>query len=182
MQHSVGIMELSSIARGFEVADVMLKKAAVELLMNRSICPGKFMIFIGGESEAVSQSIAAGEKAADDSYVDSMIIHNIHPDILPAISGTHEIGEVDALGVVETFSVATVIEAADASLKAADVTIVQLHLAMAIGGKAYYSIAGDVAAVREAVEAGAEYIKTKGLLVHKVVIPQPRKEIVLDRI
>ena len=113
MHHSVGIMELYSIARGFEVADTMLKEAEVELLMNRSICPGKFMIFIGGESEAVRQSMQAGEKAADDSYVDSMIIHNIHPDILPAISGTNEFDEVEALGIVETFSVATAIEAAD---------------------------------------------------------------------
>ncbi|MCK5519509.1 MAG: BMC domain-containing protein [Candidatus Marinimicrobia bacterium] len=182
MHHAVGVMELSSIARGFEVADVMLKQAESELLMNRSICPGKFMILIGGTSEAVAQSMAAGETMAEGVYVDSMIINNIHKDILPAISGTNEVAEVDALGIIETFSVATAIEAADASLKAADVKIVQMHLAMAIGGKAYYSISGDVAAVREAVEAGAEYIKTKGLLVHKVVIPQPRKEIILDKV
>jgi len=182
MHHSVAILELYSIARGFEVADVMLKEADVELLMNRSICPGKFMIFIGGESEAVRQSVLAGEKAADDAYVDSMIIHNIHPDILPAISGTNEFDEVEALGIVETFSVATAIEAADAGLKAADVKIVQMHLAMAIGGKAYYSLAGEVAAVREAVDAGVAYIKEKGLLVHQVVIPNPRKEIIIDRI
>ena len=104
MHHAVGVMELSSIARGFEVADVMLKQADTDLLMNRTICPGKYMILIGGTSEAVSQSMQAGEEKADDTYVDSMIINNIHKDILPAISGTNEFTEVDALGIVETFS------------------------------------------------------------------------------
>ncbi len=182
MHHAVGIIELTSIARGFEVADIMLKRADVELLMNRSICPGKYMVFIGGSSEAVAQSMEAGIRAADDSYVDSMVVNNIHGDILPAIAGTNELTDVDALGVVETFSVAAAVEAADASLKAADVRILQMHLAMAIGGKAYYTITGETEAVREAVNAAADYIRTKGLLVNKVVIPQPRREIVIDKV
>ena len=182
MHHAIGLIELTSIAKGFYIADTMLKTAKVDLLVNRSICPGKYMIIIGGEVQPIHEAMEAGEEAADETIVDSMIINNVHEDILPAISGTNEFQEVEALGIVETFSVATGIEAADASLKAANVKIVQLHLAMAIGGKAYYSVAGEVAAVEEAVAAGVKYIKSKGLLVSKVVIPQPRQEIVLDRI
>ncbi|HDR04020.1 MAG TPA: BMC domain-containing protein [Candidatus Marinimicrobia bacterium] len=180
--HAVGLVEMSSIARGFFVADTMLKKAQVKLLMNRSICPGKYMALIGGDVAEVEAAIAAGEKAADEYTIDTMIIRNLHSEILPALSGTNEFHKVDALGIVETFSVATTIEAADASLKAANVKIIQIHLAMAIGGKAYYSIAGDVAAVEAAVDAGVHYIKNKGLLVEKVVIPHPRQEIILDKI
>lgn len=180
--HALGLVEMSSIAKGFEVADAMLKKAQVELLMSRSICPGKYMVLIGGDVAEVESAVAEGERIADEVTVDTTIIRNLHPDILPALSGTNEFHDVAALGVVETFSVATAIEAADASLKAADVQMVQIHLAMAIGGKAYYSISGDVGAVEAAVDAGAAFIKTKGLLVHKVVIPNPRKEIVIDRI
>jgi microcompartment protein CcmL/EutN len=58
----------------------------------------------------------------------------------------------------------------------------EIHLAMAIGGKGYVTLTGDVAAVRTAVEVGADYVRSKGLLVQKVVIPQPREEILRDKI
>jgi microcompartment protein CcmL/EutN len=58
----------------------------------------------------------------------------------------------------------------------------EIHLAMAIGGKGYVTLTGDVAAVRTAVEVGADYIRSKGLLVQKIVIPQPREEILRDKI
>jgi len=60
--------------------------------------------------------------------------------------------------------------------------LIEIHLAMAIGGKGYVTLTGDVAAVTSAVEAGADYIRNKGLLVNKVVIPQPGKEIVQDKV
>jgi microcompartment protein CcmL/EutN len=86
------------------------------------------------------------------------------------------------LGIIETFSVASIIEAADAAVKAANVQLLQIHLAMAIGGKGYVTMTGEVAAVTAAVEAGADFIRNKGLLVNKVVIPQPRPEVLEDRI
>jgi microcompartment protein CcmL/EutN len=48
---------------------------------------------------------------------------------------------------------------------------------MALGGKAFASVTGSVAAVSAAVEAGAQMIGRKGLLVNKVVIAQPRPEL-----
>ena len=48
---------------------------------------------------------------------------------------------------------------------------------MALGGKAFVSLTGSVSAVRTAVEAGARIIGAKGLLVNKVVIPNPRPEL-----
>lgn len=83
----------------------------------------------------------------------------------------------DALGVIESFSVASIIECADAAVKAAPVSLITVYLAMAIGGKAYVMLTGDVGSVKAAVDAGVNVIKGKGLLVNKVVIPSPRKEI-----
>ncbi|MBI2503150.1 MAG: BMC domain-containing protein [Candidatus Latescibacteria bacterium] len=57
---AIGLIELSSIAAGFAVADVLLKAAMVELLINRTICSGKYLILIGGEVAAVEASLAAG--------------------------------------------------------------------------------------------------------------------------
>ena len=75
-----------------------------------------------------------------------------------------------------------IIEAADAAVKAAKVQLVELRLAMALGGKAFFSVTGDVAAVTSAVEAGARVVAEKGLLVNKVVIANPRQELLSEMI
>lgn len=182
MENAIGLIELTSIAKGYEVADAMLKAAHVEVLFNRTICPGKFMVMVAGDTDAVNASIEVGLDIGSDTVVDDLIIPNVHSDIFPAISGTRVIETTGALGIIETFSVASIIEAADAAVKAADVQLMEIHLAMAIGGKGYVTLTGDVAAVTAAVDAGAEYIRHKGLLVNKVVIPQPRHEILQDKI
>lgn len=179
---SIGMVELTSIAKGFEAADAMLKAATVDLLINRSICPGKFMVAVSGDVAAVKSSVDAGIAIGGSTVVDDLMIPNIDDRILPAMSGTDMPRSRGALGIIETFSVASCIEAADAALKAADVDIIQLHLAMAIGGKAFVSLTGEVSAVESATLAGVEFIKSKGLLVQRVVIPQPREEIIMDRI
>jgi microcompartment protein CcmL/EutN len=104
----------------------------------------------------------------------------VHPAVFPAISGVEHVPELKALGVIEGFSIASVIEAADTAIKSAPIQFVNIHLAMAIGGKGFVSFTGDVAAVEEAVEIGAAVIQKKGLLVEKVVIPRPRPEIVRE--
>lgn len=178
MPTAIGIVETSSIAKGFEVADALLKRANVELVVNRTICPGKYMVLIGGDVDAVNASVDTGVEIGAHTVVDHFIIPNVHPAVFPAISGVTHLPELQALGIIEGFTVASVIEAADAAVKAADVQLITIHLAMAIGGKGFVSFTGDVAAVQSAVEAGSEVVERKGLLVEKVVIPSPRKEIV----
>ncbi len=178
MPTAIGIVETSSIAKGFEVADALLKRANVELVVNRTICPGKYMVLIGGDVDAVNASVDTGVEIGAHTVVDHFIIPNVHPAVFPAISGVTHLPELQALGIIEGFTVASVIEAADAAVKAADVQLITIHLAMAIGGKGFVSFTGDVAAVQSAVDAGSEVVERKGLLVEKVVIPSPRKEIV----
>jgi microcompartment protein CcmL/EutN len=177
---AIGIVETSSIALGFEIADTILKAANVEIVLNRTICPGKYIVLVGGDVDAVQASIAAGVTTGAHTVVDHFVISNVHPSVFPAISGVEHIPELKALGVIEGFSVASVIEAADAAIKAAPIQFVNIHLAMAIGGKGFVSFTGDVAAVEEAAAVGASVIEKKGLLVEKVVIPRPRPEIVRE--
>jgi microcompartment protein CcmL/EutN len=89
---------------------------------------------------------------------------------------------LESLGIVEAYSVASLIVGADAAVKAAKVKLVELRLAMALGGKAFFTITGEVAAVTSAVEAGAQTISEKGLLVNKVVIANPRQELLSEMI
>ena len=60
MLKSIGMIELNSIARAVETADVMMKAAEVGLVFSKPVCPGKFIIMISGDVGAVKASIAAG--------------------------------------------------------------------------------------------------------------------------
>jgi microcompartment protein CcmL/EutN len=180
--NSIGLIELTSIASGYEVADAMLKAAGVELVLARTICSGKYVVMVRGDVAAAQASVSAGSQAGGVSVIDTFVIPNLHESVFPAISGATETGHLEALGIIEAFSVASLIEGADAAAKAANVRLIEIRLAMALGGKAFVTLTGSVSAVRSAVEAGARAISEKGLLVNKVVIPNPRPELLRDLI
>jgi microcompartment protein CcmL/EutN len=180
--NSIGLLELSSIAAGMQAADIMLKTSEVELIISRSICSGKYMVLIGGDVAAVQEAISTAEGQVDFAVIDTFVIPNVHKDIFPALSGHSGVENLEALGILESFSVASLIEGADAAVKAASVRIIEIRLAMALGGKAFCTITGEVAAVQSAIDTGADLISQKGLLVNKVVIAQPRKELMSEMI
>jgi microcompartment protein CcmL/EutN len=181
-KNSIGLIELGSIAAGYQVSDAMLKAADVEMILARSICSGKYMVMVRGDVSAIQSSIAAGTRAGGFSVIDSFVIANVHESIFPAISGTTKVEQLEALGVIESFSVASLIEGADAAVKSANVRLIEVRLAMALGGKAFATLTGNVAAVQSAVDAGAQVVAQKGLLVNKVVIPSPRPELLKEMI
>jgi len=175
-EKSIGLIELSSIAAGFSVADVMLKAGNVQLILSRSICSGKYMVLIGGGVGAVKNAVSAGAGAANGYLIDQFIIPNVHADVFTALGRAQAPEPGDALGIVESFSVASLIEGADAAAKAANVRLLEIRLAMALGGKAFCTMTGDVAAVRAAVQAAKQSITAHGLLVNAVVIPRPHPD------
>ncbi|CAI8001332.1 Propanediol utilization protein PduA [Geodia barretti] len=81
----------------------------------------------------------------------------------------------EALGLIETRGLVGAIEAADAMVKAANVTLVSKEEIG--GGLVTVMVRGDVGAVQAAVEAGAEAAKTVGELVSVHVIPRPHAEV-----
>jgi len=180
--NSLGLIELTSIAAGFQSCDAMLKAANVELVLSRSICSGKYMVMVRGDVAAVQAAVSAGTSAGHFSVIDSFVIPNLHESVFPAISGASKVEEMEALGIVESFSVASLIEGADAAVKAANVQLIEIRLAMALGGKAFVTMTGNVAAVQAAVDAGAQVVGQKGMLVNKVVIPHPRAELLTEMI
>lgn len=180
--NSLGLIEMTSIAAGMQAADIMLKTSEVELVLSRTICSGKYMVLIGGDVAEVQSAVDAAAEQIDFAVIDTFVIPHVHPDIFPALSGHTNATELEALGIIESFSVASLIEGADAAVKAASVRLIEIRLAMALGGKAFCTITGEVAAVRSAVDSGAQVIADKGLLVNKVVIPQPRKELMSEMV
>ncbi len=177
IEKSIGLIELSSVAAGFQVADTMLKAGSVRLLLSRSICSGKYMVLIGGDTAAVEAAVDAGSEAANGCLIDSFVISNVHPDVFMALGRTQPVQPDGALGILESFNVATLIEAADAAAKAANVTLLEVRLAMALGGKAFCTMTGDVASVQASVAAGRQVISQAGVLVNAVVISRPHPDV-----
>ncbi len=178
--NAIALLELSSIARGIEATDLMLKAAGVELLMSRSICSGKYMVLVRGDVAACRSALDAGSDAGRECVAGATLIPNLHDDVFPAISQSAVVENVEALGIIEGFNVAALIEAADAAVKAAEVRLVEIRLAMALGGKAFAVLSGSVAAVRAAVETGKMVLGDQGLLANWAVIPSPKEDLVKE--
>jgi microcompartment protein CcmL/EutN len=176
-EKSVGLIELSSVAAGFLVADTMLKSGHVRLYLSRSICSGKYMVLVAGDPADVTSAVAAGAEAANGCLIDQTVLTQIHPDVLVALGRTSVTPPEGALGVLESFNVATLLRAADAVAKSANVQLLEVRLAMALGGKAFCTITGDVASVQAAVQAGRTVIADAGMLVNAVVIPRPHPDV-----
>jgi microcompartment protein CcmL/EutN len=176
---AVGAVELSSIGVGYQVQDEMLKAATVQLLLARTICSGKYLIVVGGAVSDVQSSVSAALRAAGEAIIDQVVIPNVHESVFAALGQSVVLtpGQAAALGVVESFSAVSIIAAADAAAKAANVTLFRIHVAMALGGKGFCLMTGQVADVRAGVQAAAEEVRRRGLLVSQIVIPQPSPEL-----
>ena len=159
------------------VRDLESIYAQVDPLFFKTICPGKFVAAVTGDVAAVSASVNAGRETHADALVDWFIIPNIHRDVIGALAGATGITERGALGIIETFSAASIVVASDAAVKAADVQLLDVRVALGLGGKGYALMTGDVAAVNAAVEAGSTAAAESGLLVSKVVIPSPAETV-----
>lgn len=177
----IGVQEFSSIAAGIQAVDAMVKAAPVSILRTGVVCPGKFVALITGEVAEVDAALAAGRDTAAAFLVDELFIPNLHPRVLPAIRGEAGRGEPlaarDALGVIECYSVAAGIEAADIAAKEADVRLPEVRLAYEMGGKSFLQVTGPIEDVEAAVRAGAAHVERKGLLCHRIIIANPHPDI-----
>jgi len=174
---AIGFLEFSSIAKGIEAADTVLKAAEVELVFAHSTCPGKYSLLFSGDVAAVKASLEAGLGIGDATVVDAVVIPRIHPQVVKAMGSGYLPDALKALGVMEFFSITAAVYAADAAVKAADVELIDLRLGTGIGGKSFVLLTGEVAAVTEAIHCGIAAEGGKGLLVDSVIIPNPRPEL-----
>ncbi len=178
VKRAIGLIELRSIARGMLTTDAILKAADVELLRAHVVCPGKYIILVAGAISHVRNAVATGQQIAPEVVVDHFILSNVHPSVFPALTATTEIEHVRAIGVVETFTLAAAIVAADVAVKAAPVDLIEIRLPFALGGKAFTVFTGEVSAVRSAVNTAAERLKEDGVIDSFAVIPSPHKDLI----
>ena len=176
IEPALALLEFSSIAAGIEAADAMVKRAPIDIIRSGTVQPGKYLVLIGGEVADVEESLAAGREVGGDAAVDLVYLPQVHPEVVASIAGGRVPDVTDALGIVETATVAAAIHAADAGIKGAAVRLVEVRLADGLGGKGIVLFSGLVADVEAAVEIGVGVLERSELLVRKVVIPKLHPE------
>jgi microcompartment protein CcmL/EutN len=176
VEPAIGLLEFDSIARGIEAGDAMIKRAPLDVIRTGTVHPGKYLILVGGLTADVEEALQAGRAVGAPALVDDVFLPNVHPDVVASVGGTRREGGGEAVGVIETRSVAAVIDAADAGIKGARVIIRELRLADELGGKGYVVFGGPVAEVEAAVELGVARIADSGQEVAHVVISQLHPE------
>lgn len=173
---TIGLLEFSSIARGIEVADQVLKQAEVRILFARPVSPGKYVLLFTGSVEDVTSSLRVGSEWGAQVLVDRLLLPAVHDTVLRALERPVSVPPLDAVGIVETYTVASALLAADAAVKAARVELIEIKLARGIGGKSYFTLTGEVSDVEAAVGAGGRLAAEGGRLLDTVVIPRPHDE------
>jgi microcompartment protein CcmL/EutN len=168
VEPALALLELDSIAAGIEAGDAMAKRAPIDVLRAGTVHPGKYLVLLD-----------VGREVGGSSVLDVVLLPNVHPELVAAIRGARLAPAGEALGVIETATVAAVVEAADAGLKGATVHLLEIRLADDLGGKGYLLFDGTVADVEAAVEIGAGRIAgSPGLMLR--VIPRLHLEMALN--
>ncbi len=176
---AIALLEFDSISAGIVAGDAMVKTSPIGAIYAGTVHPGKYLVLAGGDTASVEIALATGREVAGRHVTDWVFLPDIHPDVMSAVVS----GEIaasltgEALGIVETSTVAAVIDAADAGVKTADVRVSSVRLADGLGGKGYVLFSGVVAEVEAAVEAAGTRCEPHGTLIRSDVIAQLHEEI-----
>ncbi|MDP3542962.1 MAG: BMC domain-containing protein [Elusimicrobiota bacterium] len=167
---AVGFLETTSLAKGVEATDAMVKMASVKLVKTSVVARGKLVIFISGALGEVESAMRAGREVLGKTLVDEVLIRNVHNQVVAALDKRVPVEVLGAVGLIETKEAIAAVLAADAAAKAANVHLIEVKTVVG-GGKGYLALCGEVGDVRTAIAAGITAIK-KELIVSHVVIPQ----------
>ena len=177
MSKAIGMIEFKTTATGITAADAMVKTSEVELIEAQTVCPGKYIAIISGDLSAVKAAVDAASTQYEDQLIDNFVLGNPHESIFPAIYGASHVDDISALGIIETYDVAAIIEAADAAAKTAIVELIELRIAKGMCGKSYMLLTGEVSAVEAAIERAKAVVGPKGMYLDSSVIAHPDKKI-----
>jgi microcompartment protein CcmL/EutN len=175
---AIAIVEFESIASGIYTGDAMVKSSPIGSIYAGTVHPGRYLVLVSGDTASVEVALETGRQTGGRSVIDSIFLPSVHPDVVAAIVSLVDAAAFsdDAAGIVETDTVATVVEAADAGVKAAQVSLPAVRLADGLGGKGYAVFTGPVAEVEAAVEAAVQRVAPTGHLFRDVIIAQIHAE------
>lgn len=198
---ALGFAEIPFFSITALVADAAVKAANVRLLGIETTGNENLMIKLEGGIAAVVAALAAAERRAEQLGAKAVIRCLANPDEAmaglihfpnaqnPLYDGRDQLLPIDfpqpenkimsnkqeALGILETQGLTAILEATDAMLKSANVTLVGKEKI----GAAYVTVIvrGDVAAVTAAIDAGSKAIGSLGKLIAAHVIARPHDDL-----
>ena len=199
---SLGFIEVPFLSIAAVVADAAAKSARVSILGFEATGNENILIRLGGGVADIEAALATADEAAtrlgSSATVKSIarpadamaaMIHfpnaqnplyggrdQFLPTDFPQPKDTTMNTKQEALGILETQGLTAILEATDAMLKSANVTLVGKEKI----GAAYVTVIvkGDVAAVTAAVDAGTKAVGKLGKLIAAHVIARPHNELV----
>lgn len=177
MGKAIGLIEYKTVSSGITAADLMVKTAEVDIIQAETVCPGKYFVLVEGELAAVKSAVETASASQPDQLIDNFILGNPHESIFGAIWGTANITEPKSLGILETYSIAAAIVAADTAAKTAEVQLIELRLARGMCGKSYMLLTGEVAAVSAAIEKAKIEASREGMFLDSSVIAGPDRKL-----
>ena len=177
MYKSIGVIELKSIPKGVEAADAALKSAGIDMVSAHPACPGKYEIILTGSISDVDAAVSHVRSKFDAYVIDSSVMGRIDEQVIQALFSTNQGEQKGSLGLIETFSAASAIKAADIAVKTARVAIYDLRVSRGMGGKGVVMLTGEIGDVQSAVDAAEKYAKEIATLSATTVIPAPHEEL-----
>lgn len=177
MRKALGMIEFKTVSAGITATDQMLKASEVELIEAQTVCPGKYISLISGELSAIKAAIESAQNVRPEELIDSFILGNPSESIFEAIYGTTPIEKVRALGILETYNAAAIIEATDIAVKTAIVELIELRIAKGMCGKSYMFITGEIASCEAAIQKAKACVGEKGMFLDSSVIAHPDEKL-----
>jgi microcompartment protein CcmL/EutN len=178
---ALGFLELSSIARGLFLTDVILKKAQITVIASQPISSGKHVLLYMGDVASVGEAHTAAIENGSGTVLKQILISGVHEELAPFLDSlwsseaAHAPVE-ESVGIIESTTLAGAILAADAALKAAEVGLCRMRLGQGIGGKAYFVITGRQEEVEAASEAARKTLFEMESLFRVDTIANPSEE------
>lgn len=200
--NALGFIEVPFLSIAAVVADAAAKAARVSILGFEATGNENILIRLAGGVADIEAALGTADETATRLGA-SVVVHSIArpadgmdamihfpnaqnslyggrdqflPTDFPQLKDTTMNTKQEALGILETQGLTAILEATDAMLKSANVTLVGKEKI----GAAYVTVIvkGDVAAVTAAVDAGAKAVGPLGKLIAAHVIARPHGELV----
>lgn len=178
---ALGVLEISTIARGVVAADAGLKRAPAVLLHSRAVSGGKHLVFFEGGVAEVEEALGAGRLLAGDLLLDRVWLPAADDQVWPMLGAPVAPADwaadaaAEAVAIIETRTVCAAIAAADAACKVAEVVVRDVRFAVDLAGKAYFTLTGTLDAIEAA--AAAARAAADDRIVGLEVIAQPSPDL-----
>jgi len=174
---NLAVVEFQSIATGIFTTDAMLKAAKVNLVISTSLCPGKYLTIVEGETSAVENSLKIADEIGGRNVYSSEVINAINGKVIDAINGKLQNKAGGAIAIIESMQMAALINSADEAVNTAQIEFVDFRLARGCGANSFYIFSGELSSVKEGAEAASLFLRDRGALLAFRVISGPDIEV-----